>query len=386
MSEKPKLVTGWSSRIIRKRVQWMVLTKAFRYFHNPFHAFSALKKVRTLQNDIQGSTKITKYVRSGNQYYWNSDFSGFPSVNLKHLINSEFQRIKPATANASLNAPPLQTIIWGITNRCPLSCSHCYEWENISQSDHLDLNALKHILEIFRKNGLTHIQFSGGEPLSRFSDLLELIREAAPTMDCWLLTSGFGLTPDKAEILKDNGLKGVNISLDHWDDEFHNRFRNNAKSFDHAIDALRNCVDAGIISSLSLCATREFVTEENLLNYVLLAKQHGAHFIRILEPRAIGKFSGQKVQLEDHQVKLLSEFTIRMNTLPEYSDFPIIAFIGDYQRRIGCFGAGVRYVYADPNGNVHACPFCRGVMGNLLQEPFDEILAKLKKTGCHLFK
>jgi len=386
MSETPKIITGWRTRFIRGRVQWFVFAEAFRLFHSPLQALSEMKKLRDLRNRVHGSTVTSKYVRTGKQFFWDTDYCGFPSKNLKHLIHNEFLRNGRAGINGSGKRPELQTLIWGITNRCPLSCNHCYEWDNIAQKDRLELDALKKILAIFKVNGIRHIQFSGGEPLARFDDLVELIREASPSMDCWLLTSGFGLTRDKASALKDAGLTGANISLDHWDAELHNSFRNNAKSFAMATEAVRNCLDAGIIPSLSLCATREFVTEENLMKYAALAKNMGVLFIRILEPRAIGKFSFQNVTLENQQVEILSEFAKRMNADPIYQAFPIVSFIGSYQRKIGCFGGGIRYVYADPNGDVHACPFCRGKMGNLLEEPFGEIIEKLKKVGCHQFK
>ncbi len=386
MSETLKQITGWRSRVIRKRVHWFIMTEAIRLFHNPFLAFSEMKRLRDLRNKVHGSTVTSKYVRSGNQYFWDSDYSGFPSENLKSLIHSEFIRNRQTKINGFDKPPQLQTVIWGITNRCPLSCRHCYEWDNIAQNDKLDLTALKNILAIFKANGIRHIQFSGGEPLARFNDLLVLIREASTTMDCWLLTSGFGLTVDKAFALKEAGLIGANISLDHWDPQLHNSFRNNDKSYSMATNAVRNCLNAGIMTSLSLCATREFVTSENLMKYATLAKNLGVHFIRILEPRASGKFSGQKVHLENQQVEILSSFSNRLNSEIQYKDFPIIAFYGQYQRKIGCFGAGNRYVYADPNGDVHACPFCRGKMGNLLEEPFDKIIEKLNIVGCHQFE
>lgn len=386
MSETPKLITGWRTRFIRKRVEWFIVAEAFRLFRNPFLAVKEMKRLRDLRNKVQDSTVISKYVRSGKQFFRDADYCGFPSQNLKNLIHFELLRNRRTKINGFDKLPQLQTLIWGITNRCPLSCQHCYEWDNIAQNDKLEFEELKKILAIFKANGIRHIQFSGGEPLTRFNDLVELIREASSSMDCWLLTSGFGLTRDKAAVLKEAGLIGANISLDHWDAELHNRFRNNGKSFAMATEAVRNCLDAGIMPSLSLCATREFVTEENLLKYATLAKNIGALFIRILEPRAIGKFSLQNVALENQQVDILSEFAVRMNTDPHYKDFPIISFIGSYQRRIGCFGAGNRYLYADPNGDVHACPFCRGKMGNLLKEPFGEIIEKLKKVGCHQFK
>jgi len=117
-----------------------------------------------------------------------------------------------------------------------LSCQHCNERDIIGQNDRLDLAALKKILDVFKSHGLSHIQFSGGEPLARFNDLAELIREASPSMDCWLLTSGYGLTRVKAITLKEAGLTGVHIRLDHWDPQLYNNFRNNNKCFDMASD------------------------------------------------------------------------------------------------------------------------------------------------------
>jgi MoaA/NifB/PqqE/SkfB family radical SAM enzyme len=75
-----------------------------------------------------------------------------------------------------------------------------------------------------------------------------------------------------------------------------------------------------------------------------------------------------------------------MNSDPLYKDFPIVAFFGYHQRKMGCFGAGNRYVYVDPNGDLHACPFCRGKIDNILETPFADILLKVKRIGCHQFE
>lgn len=386
MSEKVELITGWRTRLIRRRVQLCIISEAFRLYRNPFKAISEAKKLRNFRSKVHGNTIVSKYIRSGNRYFWNSDYCGYPSGKFKSLIRSEFIRSKNHGIDENNERPILQTIIWGITNRCPLSCQHCYEWDNISKTDNLNLASLEKILTIFKNNRIRHIQFSGGEPLVRFNDLLVLIEKASTSMDCWLLTSGFGLSAEKAIALKNSGLTGVNISLDHWDAQLHNSFRNNEKSFSMVTEAVENCLNEGLMVSLSLCATREFVTEENLMKYGLLAKNLGAHFIRILEPRAVGKFSQRDVQLEHHQINILSEFTIKMNSDEQYKDFPIVVFFGYHQRKLGCFGAGNRYVYVDPNGNTHACPFCRGKIDNLLEVPFTDIIEKVQRIGCHQFE
>jgi MoaA/NifB/PqqE/SkfB family radical SAM enzyme len=385
MQNEVKFITGWKARLIRAKVHWFIISEAFNFFGNPITAYSEMKRLRNLRNSAHGSTVVTKYIKSGSHYFWNSDYCGYPSDNLRSLIHSEFIRNRQSNGRETDEFPILQTLIWGITNRCQLSCQHCYEWDNISQSDFLDLNTLEKILDIFKTSGVRHIQLSGGEPLVRFNDLVSLIEKASPTIECWLLTSGFGLTPEKAFALKQSGLIGVNISLDHWDAAQHNQFRNNDKSFAMVAEAAKNCRNAGIMVSLSLCATREFVNEENLEKYAVLAKDMGANFIRILEPRAVGKFKGKLVGLDGKQVRMLSDFTIRINSKPQYNDFPIVVFFGYHQRKLGCFGAGNRYLYVDPNGDVHACPFCRGKIDNILEIPFTKIIQKTREFGCHQF-
>jgi MoaA/NifB/PqqE/SkfB family radical SAM enzyme len=125
----------------------------------------------------------------------------------------------------------VQTIFWGITNRCPLHCSHCYDWDNISTNDKLSLNQLMDVLDVLRSQGIRHVQFSGGEPMARFNDLLRIVRIASADMECWLLTSAYGFTASAANELKSAGLLGVNISLDQWQEEKHNDFRHNGSQF-----------------------------------------------------------------------------------------------------------------------------------------------------------
>jgi MoaA/NifB/PqqE/SkfB family radical SAM enzyme len=380
-----KLISGWRAELIRIKVRSFIVRVALNQYRSPIRAMREMKKLVQLRSKVNGSISILKFIKSGDQFFWNADYCGYPSENLRTLLHKEFKRNQQQVADGLNNTQGLQTLIWGITNRCPLSCQHCYEWDNIALADKLDLVSLKKILTIFRENGLRHIQFSGGEPLSRFNDLIELTKEASPDMDCWILTSGFGLSADKALALKKAGLRGAQISLDHWDAEQHNNFRNNNRSYEMATDAARNCLNAGIMVSFSLCATREFVSENNLMKYANLAKGLGVNFIRILEPRAVGKFSNVKVALATEQVELLSDFAKRLNADKHYKDYPIVTFFGYHQREMGCFGAGERYVYIDPNGDVHACPFCRGRMGNLLEESFTGIIERVKTVGCHLF-
>jgi MoaA/NifB/PqqE/SkfB family radical SAM enzyme len=114
-----------------------------------------------------------------------------------------------------------------------------------------------------------------------------------------------------------------------------------------------------------------------------MARDLGAGFVRILEPRSVGRWSGRDVDLKPEQVEGLLRFARRANS--ERSDFPIVDLPALDQRTLGCFGAGDRYLFVDALGFVHACPFCRESAGKASAEDLGALRARLRLRGCQAF-
>ena len=221
--------------------------------------------------------------------------------------------------------------------------------------------------------------------MMRLKDLLVLIENAKRETDFWLLTSGYGLTYDNARKLKKAGLTGVRISLDHWDLEKHNSFRCHQKAFEWAIDAARNSRKAGLAMGLAICLTKDFLSEDFLINYLEYAKFLKASFIMLLEPRETGHLKNMDVRLPEESMKFLDEFYLKINSSREFKKYPAVIFPGYHQRRVGCFGAGIRYLYVDSEGSAHACPFCQKKMGNCLEEDLSAIIPGIINQGCFIY-
>jgi MoaA/NifB/PqqE/SkfB family radical SAM enzyme len=377
----PQLISEKQAKRVRRLQKLFILRQAISVYKNPIKAIIGLKKLIVLRNAVHGNDRIKKYIKVGNNYYWSTDYPGFPSNNFKKAIRNEFLKSKNGVDGVNY----LQTVIWSITNRCPLKCTHCYDWDNIDIKDKLSLNQLLQVLAKLEENGINHIQLSGGEPIVRFDDLVSIIQSASDRIDFWILTSGFGLTFEKAIKLKQVGTIGINISLDHWNKEKHNQFRNNPSSFDWVLKAVENSINAGLLVSLSLCATREFVNQENIVEYTELANRLGVHFVRILEPRSVGHFRGKDVKLEMSQIKIIENYCVEVSNNPIFYHYPTVKFIGYYQRKLGCMGAGNRYFYIDALGDIHACPFCQGKQGNVIEDSLEDALKRLREVGCHMF-
>jgi MoaA/NifB/PqqE/SkfB family radical SAM enzyme len=375
-----RIIHGVTLFLVRIGVAYSIIDCALKKNKNPSVALKALRLLVKKRKEIHGNAGGHKAVHCGGRYYWSTNIPGWPSEGFNYFIGREIDRFSdPVSAG-------LQTIIFGITGKCPLNCNHCYESENLSGDNDLSAENLLFIMEKIFKSGIRHIQFSGGEPLSRFDDMLSLMDRCDCCTDLWINTSGYGLTIEKARKMKEKGMTGAIISLDHWDESWHNNFRNNIKSYYWVREAVRNCNEAGIIVSLSLCPVRDFVTYENLSRYHELSKDLGAAFIRIMEPREAGRFKGADVMLGRKHVDILESFVRERNTDRKFRNYPIIQFPGNHQRRLGCLGAGNRYIYIDPAGNFHSCPFCRNPLGNALTDGISHGISRAKESGCHIFK
>jgi MoaA/NifB/PqqE/SkfB family radical SAM enzyme len=112
----------------------------------------------------------------------------------------------------------------------------------------------------------------------------------------------------------------------------------------------------------------------------------GVPFVRFLEARRVGNYAGKDVLLSPEQEKTVVQFYLKINGSKKYRSYPIIQYPGYHQRKLGCFGAGSRYLHIDAVGDYHACPFCRGAVGNIRDMRLTEAIPLLQERGCHLFK
>lgn len=136
---------------------------------------------------------------------------------------------------------------------------------------------------------------------------------------------------------------------------------------------------------LAICVVKEFLSDDFLINYLEFAKSLKASFVMLLEPRETGHFKNKDVRLAEESMKYLDAFYLKVNSYAEYEKYPAVIFPGYHQRRIGCFGAGIRYLYVDSDGSAHACPFCQEKMGNCIEEDLSEIISNIRQKGCFIY-
>ena len=372
-----RLISGLELIFIKFFLRFRIFQIGIKKYKNPIKAFLGLKRMIDFRRSLNVN-KINRFVKSNDCYFFGLNVPGWPSKSFDVFIDSLYDRRNTVTDDNS----HLLSLMFAITKKCPLRCEHCFEWDRLNKTESLSINDLHQITSKFQNRGLGQIQFSGGEPLQRFDDLISVSKQAKKGTDFWVLTSGYGLNNEKAKQLQEAGFTGVNISLDHWDPVTHDAFRGMPNSYNWVERGAANIQKEGLVLALTLCATKTFTNNENLWKYAELAKFFGAGFVQILEPKTVGHYAGKDVDLTLDQQLIIEKFFLEINGNKKFSDYPIFQYPAHHQRKIGCFGAGDLYMYVDSNGDAHACPFCQNKVGNCVSDLIDNTISEMRVRGC----
>ncbi len=365
------------SRMIRKIKHRL----AFDYFGNAEEAQNGVQELEKVRRQFMGDFNNLKLSKAGGYYYYDLNTPGFPSKIFDHYYISELNRIYK-------KYPPkeLKILLLAITKKCGLNCEHCYEWDRLNGHEVLTNELLYRTVEKFQENAVFQVQLGGGEPMLRLDTIRELVTRFKDRSDFMVVTSGYKVTDEQVRQLAEWGIRGMTVSIDHFEAEKHDVFRGKDRSFDWAARTAKSAVKHGLITGLSLCVTREFLGEENLQRYAELAADLGVGFIQIMEPRSAGAYKEKDVELIKEEKKVLSEFYEKMNFTRKGRKYPIITYHGYHQNRVGCVGAGGRFLYIDSDGDLKVCPFCDGSFGNITQFEIKDTVSEMKKTGCGIYQ
>ncbi len=351
-------------RLEKTLVWWAIKLRIFyfacRVLKSPVLIIQTFRKLLKLRNNVWGGD-IKKMYKINGKYYFNMYTPGWPSKAYDSLIKNELRRHSTAIPADE----KLSFVFLAITRKCPMRCEHCFEWDNLNKKESFTKEDLIKVVDIYQQQGVLQFQFSGGEPMVRIKDLLDLVKHASQKSECWVVTSGFNCTEENAHLLKLAGCKGMVVSIDHYNPELHNIFRGNSNAFENATNAVKVALQAGMAVAVSVCATKSFIDGGHLMPYIDFAKNLGVHFVQLLEPKNVGHYDGKDVLLTDRHLNELETVFKKVNHASAFRNYPTLMYHGYHQRRVGCF-SGSRSVYVDSSGDVHACPFCHTKSYNII--------------------
>lgn len=357
-------------KFTQRKMTREVLTKkeAILEFHRLKSGFSNLNLLKI--PSYFRMLRHEKFIRHDDKIVINSFFPPFPSKAFEGVFNRGTEY-------------PMSTNIV-VTNKCHGKCGYCSynakqnsaeksssEKKEIKKD--IELNILINIISQVQSLKVPIIGLTGGEALLR-EDLEEIISSIDERSSTILYTSGLGLTEQRARKLKQAGLFFISISIDHYNKDINDRLRF-AGSYETAVNAIRNSLEAGLYTVSSVVVTEE--TIDDLEKYIKFCNELGVYGIRVLDIIPSGEcIKKPPVSIESRKklVRMHKKINADLN-LPQLT---ASSYVED-SSMFGCGAGGIHHMYIDGDGNLRACDFIPITFGDLTKEPLLEAYRRMRK-------
>jgi MoaA/NifB/PqqE/SkfB family radical SAM enzyme len=262
----------------------------------------------------------------------------------------------------------------GITNACPQHCEYCYNRNRKGQV--MSKETIKKVAQDLKTMGIVWLGLTGGEPLLN-KDIAEIVESVGDDCAVKLFTTGCGLTPEKAMALKDAGLFSVSVSLDHKEEEAHDRGRRYKGAYKQALKAIEIFQAAGGIQvGVSSVLSREMIIHNQVEGFLEFLESLNIQeaWLSEVKPSLETYWNSDLIITEEERSKLV-ELQDRFNSAGNMT----VNYLGHFEGK-ECFGcnAGNKMVYIDAFGEVSPCVFTPMSFGNVQDQPVPDIFADMR--------
>jgi MoaA/NifB/PqqE/SkfB family radical SAM enzyme/ubiquinone/menaquinone biosynthesis C-methylase UbiE len=310
-----------------------------------------------------------KVVKFNDRFVVNTHFPPYPGKAFENFAE-HFSSVGEVTERR------LYSVTLAVTNRCNYNCWHCYN-AGRNQRD-TAISTLERIAGQLKELGVVNVTLTGGEPLLR-TDLEKIAAAFDDSVFLTLNTTGDGLTPQRARVLRNAGIFSVGVSIDSTNETEHDRMRGKPGAFRTAVEAIHMAAEHGLYPYVIAVATHDFLQADHFSTFMRFVGQLGAIEVHLLEPCATGKLAGSKnAVLSSADKQLILRYQKKVahdDSLPILSCFRYL----ESPQAFGC-GAGISHLYIDGSGEVCPCNFVPLSFGNIADEPLNQILERM---GCY---
>ena len=281
-------------------------------------------------------------------------------------------------------------IVIELTNRCNLSCGHCFDERHAATGD-LPLEIIEKLLREGKSCGIEQVSFTGGEPTihRRFAEIVRRVCEAEYAFS--FVSNGVNFPQIYPLLLKyRHWFKGVTFSLDGAREETHDRLRSKG-SYRRVMRATSICVFKELPFTINMVLTEQ--NRKEIGEMVWLGERLGSSGVRFghLMPTpetALRKLDLSPIERRDVESeiwRLKRSASIPVGMAPGYFNEPPLFPCGPLE---------LEEYNVDYKGNLTLCCQLSGnsganqgtdVMGNLHEMSLAEACERfLQRVATHL--
>ncbi|MDD3601335.1 MAG: radical SAM protein [Defluviitoga tunisiensis] len=289
---------------------------------------------------------------------------------------------------------------WEVSNSCNLHCTHCYTSSAPKSYLNLNFKEATHFVDIFYKAGIYSVALGGGEPLALpyIENLIRYMTEKG--MNVSLSTNGLLLTENKLRILKNAGLKIIQVSIDGLE-ESHEQLRGKG-TYTKVLNTLKILKNVDMPFRVgTVINTYNYLEIET---FITVMKANGVSVINFF--RYMPSNGRHDLEINSSQLKITAEKLIKLEKLNVYGKnnrfyitfepllFFSFLFDSTYLKNAACTAGTTKFVI-DPNGEVFLCNYIRKKVGDLKENGNEMLWQNIQKerlmilqypTECNICK
>lgn len=267
-----------------------------------------------------------------------------------------------------------------LTNRCNLSCPHCYMFSGKPNKNELSTAEILKLLTDYRDiaNG-AKVTISGGEP-SLHRDFEKIIIEADKLgLKTTLLTNGSLLDSEKIRLIAPH-INSAQISIDGFSEESDSCIRGKGH-FDKAIAAVEEFLNNGVETSIAVTPMLELL-RKNETKYAdfassLMERFSGKPFrVKFAEELSSGRMIRPTKEENEEYSKIVRSIQKKVYDV----EYPLIEFVETMSNDVVLDNCMFGELAVASNGDVFLCPELGQLapIANIRKTPFDAIYRKAK--------
>ncbi len=223
---------------------------------------------------------------------------------------------------------PVRDLRISVTDRCNFRCVYCMpkevfgrDYQFLERRELLTFEEIERLARAFVRQGVEKIRLTGGEPLVR-RDLERLIDLLAQIDDLDLtLTTNGSLLPQKAQALRDAGLKRVTVSLDSLDDETFRAMNDVDFPVARVLEGIDAATAAGLTPVKVNMVVKRGVNDHGILP--MARHFHGSgHILRFIEYMDVGHTNGWRLDDVVPAAEIVAAIDAELPLEPVEANYP----------------------------------------------------------------
>lgn len=276
---------------------------------------------------------------------------------------------------------PCTGALLSVTSACVFACEHCYQ--RLDKGSDMKLELLVDTARQLQQMGVCFFNIEGGEPFLRFDRLKAVCEVLDDRSEIWINSTGYGMTAEK---LRQINPYAVMFSLHSVKPEELNRFMGRDYAWEALLNGIEVCNACGVPFAFNTCLMETAFSDGSFEAVMDFARDRGASLVQVIKPKPAGAWLSDSASMFSAAgMETAIEKVHNYNQKSAYRSYPPVSaqIIEELPEVFGCTAGGTDRFYINAKGDVQPCEFLNLSFGNLADEAFTSIYARMRECFCH---